>query len=147
MKNSIYRSLILVVSVLLLFVSCLKEGHVAYRFEVKNATSEPMTVYLSSWGDYKMYINGIYDSKYKFHDMEIIQPHSSLIFSIVVGDDPNPSEIPATLIPAWGYISSIEYDNIKIDKEYFRNKENWKIDVIHQINGTFTQIELVVAYD
>lgn len=125
--------------------SCVKEGHVCYRFEIYNSTDTQMTINLSSWGKYSMYINGMYSSDYKFHKTENIQPYSSLIFSGDVGDDPDPHVIPTSLTPAWEYILSIECDGIEIPKEYFSNPDNWELNVGHQINGTFTHIGLLIS--
>ena len=127
--------------------SCVKEGHVSYRFEVYNATETPMTIHLSSWGGYSMYVNGMYDSKYKFHQMETIIPHSSLIFSKEVGDNPDPYTIPTSLTPPWEYITAIEINGITIPKAYFTNRENWELGVATQMNGTFTSISLIITPD
>lgn len=142
------KQVIKLLTVLILVIitsSCVKEGHVCYRFEVYNTTDTPMTVHLSSWGNYSMYINDLYDSKYKFHEVETIKPYSSLIFSTEVGDDPNPNEIPSSLIPAWEYITAIECNGITISKEYFTNPTNWELSVAPQINGTFTSISLNIS--
>ena len=104
-----------------------------------------MTVNLSSWGKYTMFINGLYDSKYKFHKVETIEPHSSLIFNREVGDDPDPYTIPSSLTPAWEYITTIECDGVTIPKEYFTNRENWELNVANQLNGTFTIINLCIS--
>lgn len=126
--------------------SCVKEGHVMYSFEVYNLTKDkPMTVHLSSWGGYTMYINGLYDSDYKFHEVVTINPRSDLGFTKSVGDDPNPRTIPASLTPAWEYITAIECDGVSIPKEYFGNPENWEIQPAFQINGTFSEIRLEIT--
>lgn len=100
---------------------------------------------MSSWGSYAMFINSIYDSKYKFHEEETIKPHSSLIFSTEVGDDPDPFEIPSSLTPAWEYITAIKCNGVTIPKEYFANRKNWELGVAPQINGTFTSIDLYIS--
>lgn len=126
--------------------SCVKEGHVQYSFEVYNLTKDkPMMVHLSSWGGYTMYINGIYDSGYRFHKEETIKPNSYLMFAKSVGDDPNPFAIPASLTSAWEYITAIACDGVSIPKEYFCNPENWEIQPAFQINGTFTNITLLIT--
>lgn len=125
--------------------SCVKKDHVCYRFEVYNATDTPITVRLSSWGSYQMYINGTYDSKYKFHAEETINSNSSLIFSIEVGDNPDPKKIPSSLTPAWEYITAIECNGVAIPKAYFANRENWELNVAPQINGTFTSVGLLIS--
>lgn len=127
--------------------SCVKEGHVNYRFEVHNATEMPMTIHLSSWGGYNMYVNGMYDSKYKYHEIETINSHSSLIFSKEVGDDPDPYHIPTSLTLAWEYITAIDINGVTIPKAYFANRKNWELSVATQINGTFTSIRLIITPD
>lgn len=122
--------------------SCVKEGHICYRFEIYNNTGMPMTVSLSSWGGYTMSINGMYDSSYKFHEVEVIKPYSSLMFSKTVGGDPAPYGIPPSLTPAWEYITAIDCNGVAIPKEYFANRENWETNVAWQINGTFMHIVL-----
>ena len=136
--------LFIIVVIVGLVSSCVKENHVCYRFEVCNVTETPITIHLSSWGGYSMYINEMYDSKYKFHDLETIEPHSSLIFSTEVGGDPDPYKIPSSLIPAWKYITAIECGGEAIAKEYFNDPENWKLSVARQMNGTFTHIRLLI---
>lgn len=125
--------------------SCVKKGYVCYRFEVCNATDAPMTVHLSSWGRYTVSINGMYDSGCKFHDVETIKSGASLIFNAQVGDNPNPHEIPSSIVPAWNYIVAIECNEKTIPKEYFSNRENWELNVANQINGTFSEIRLVIT--
>ena len=136
---------IFILSFIMVMASCVKEGHVCYRFEIYNGTDTPMTINLSSWGKYSMYINNVYSSSYKFHRTENIESNSSLIFSGDVGDDPDPNVIPASLTPAWEYILSIECDGVEIPKEYFSNLNNWELNVANQINGTFTQISLLIS--
>lgn len=136
---------ILIMALSFMLSSCVKEGHVNYSFEVYNATKTPMTVHLSSWGNYTMYINGMYDSAYKFHEVESIVPGSYLMFSASVGDDPDPWHIPASLTPAWEYITAIECGGVTIPKAYFSNQENWELNPAFQINGTFTTINLVIT--
>ena len=138
---------LLIFAFIFIVSSCVKEGCVCYRFEVYNLTNTPMTVHLSSWGSYSMYINGLYSSKYKFHEVETIQSKSSLIFSAEVGDDPDPYQIPASIIPAWEHIVAIECNGVAIPKEYFSNPENWEINVANQINGTFSNISLYISTD
>ena len=125
--------------------SCVKEGHVCYRFEIYNGTDTPMTMNLSSWGNYIMFINGIYNSEYKFHPTEAIKSHSSLIFDKIVGDDPDPYAIPTSLTLPWEYIKSIECDGVEIPKEYYSNINNWDLGVARQINGVFSGIKLVIT--
>jgi len=125
--------------------SCVKEGHVCYRFDIYNGTDTPMTINLSSWGNYNIYINGMYDSEYKFHPTEAIAAHSSLMFDKSVGDNPDPYAIPASLTPPWEYITSIECGGVVIPKEYYSNINNWDFGVASQINGTFTHIELLIT--
>ncbi len=144
MKKWINFKFLAILALTIIASSCVKEGHVCYRFGVFNVTDMPMTVHLSSWGKYSMYINGMYDSTYKFHEVETIKPHSSIIFSTEVGDNPDPYEIPSSIIPAWQYITSIECNGVAIPKEYFTNKEKWEIGVANQINGIFTSISLSV---
>lgn len=117
-----------------------------YSFQVRNHIEDkPITVRLSSWGGYTMYINGIYDSDYKFHEVVTINPRSDLGFSKSVGDDPNPFAIPTSLTPAWEYITAIECDGVSIPKEYFGNPQNWEIQPGFQINGTFTEIKIEIT--
>lgn len=142
MKRAIKLFAILALTVIA--SSCVKEGHVCYRFEIYNATDAPMTVTISSWGGYNIYINDMYDSDYKFHEVETIQSHSSLMFSTEVGDDPDPCRIPSSLVPAWEYITAIECNGVTIPKAYFTNQENWELNVASQINGTFTLINLYI---
>ncbi len=126
--------------------SCTKEGHVSYSFEVYNQTEDTsLTVSLSSWGGYMMYINGMYDSGYKFHQEEAIRPNSSLGFAKSVGDAPDPYKIPSSLTPPWEYITAIECDGVSIPKEYFGNPANWEIQPAFQINGTFSYITLLIT--
>lgn len=125
--------------------SCVKEGHVCYRFEVFNLTDAPMTVRLSSWGVYQMYINGTYNSKHRFQSEETIHANNSLIFSTEVGDEPDPFEIPASLTPAWEHIVSISCNGIDIPKAYFADRGHWDLSSVNQINGTFTIITLVIT--
>lgn len=126
--------------------SCTKEGHVPYSFGIYNQTDTPITVHLSSWGDYTMYINGEYNSKYKFHEKEIINPHSFLMFTKVVADNPNPREIPPSLTPAWEYITEIECGGMTIPKEYFTNLENWDYQATTiSIAGKGTNINLWIT--
>lgn len=136
---------LLILALALATCSCVKEGHVCYRFVVLNATSEPMNVRLSSWGKYTMYINGQYDSRHKFTEVETIDPNSTLIFDVQIGDDPDPNVIPSSLTPAWEYIESIEIDGVRIPKEYYANRDNWDLAVLNQINGTFTKIGLAIT--
>lgn len=147
-QTAIFRKQIvklLMLTLVFILSSCVKEGYVNYSFKVHNATKIPMTVHLSSWGNYTMYINGMYDSAYKFHKMESIEPGSYLMFSTSVGDDPDPWHIPASLTPAWEYITAIECTGVIIPKEYFSNRENWELNPAFQINGTFTIISLVIT--
>lgn len=141
--NRVGKFLILVLAITA--SSCVKEGHVCYRFQVYNTTDIPMTVHLSSWGEYAVYINDLYDSQYKFHQMETIKSGSSLIFDTQVGDNPDPYEIPLSIIPAWEYVVAIECNGVTIPKEYFSNRENWEFNVANQINGTFSEINLNVS--
>lgn len=136
--------LFLIISLAIIVSSCVKEDHVCYRFEVYNTSNAPITIHLSSWGNYSMYINDMYDSKYKFHEVETIKPQSSLTFSIEVGDNPNPYKIPSSLTPAWEYVTAIECNGETIPKEYFANLDNWELSVANQINGTFTSIRLYI---
>jgi len=92
-----------------------------------------------------MYINGSYDSRHKFQEFETIKPGSQLLFETQVGDDPDPWEIPPSLTPAWDYIVAIECNGVTIPKEYFSNRENWELNVINQINGTFTHVDIVIS--
>lgn len=145
-QKAIYRIHILKLFILAFMLSsCVKEGHVAYRFELFNATGSPMIVHLSSWGRYSVSVNGLYDSSHKFHEKETITSHSSLIFETQVGFDPDPWQIPLSLTPAWEYVKSIECNGVTIPKEYFSNLENWDLGVANQINGTFTIISLVIS--
>lgn len=137
--------LITILALTILISSCVKEGYVCYRFQVYNLTETSLKIHLSSWGSYQMYINDMYDSKYKFHDVEMIQPNSSLIFSTEVGDEPDPLKIPPSLIPAWEYITAIECNGVAIPKEYFTNPKNWELSTAPQINGTFTHITLYIS--
>ena len=107
--------------------SCQKEGNVCYRFEIYNGTEKPMTMNLSSWGNYIVFINGIYNSEYKFHPTEAIESHSSLIFDKNVEDNPDPYAIPSSLTLPWEYIKSIECDGVEIPKEYYSNINNWDL--------------------
>lgn len=141
MKTRIFIALLLLVTI----SSCVKEGHVAYRFEIFNATDMHMTVHLSSWGRYTVAVNGLYDSAYKFHEKETITSYSSLSFETQVGDDPDPWQIPMSLTPAWEYLESIECNGVTIPKEYFSNRENWELNPAFQINGTFTHISITIT--
>lgn len=134
-----------ILALIVIVSSCSKEDHVCYHFEVHNATETPMTVNISSWGSYIMYINGVYNSKYKFHEVETIKPHSSLTFSIEVGDNPDPVGIPSSLTPAWEYITAIECDGVSIPKEYFANPENWESSFAALISGKFKSITLCIS--
>ncbi|MFY1612625.1 hypothetical protein ACOMSG_07225 [Macellibacteroides fermentans] len=125
--------------------SCQKEGNVCYRFEIYNGTEKPMTMNLSSWGNYIMFINGIYNSEYKFHPTEAIESHSSLIFDEIVEDNPDPYAIPSSLTLPWEYIKSIECDGVEIPKEYYSNINNWDFGVAHQINGIFSKFTLTIT--
>lgn len=137
--------LITILALTILISSCVKEGYVCYRFQVYNLTDTSLKIHLSSWGSYQMYINDMYDSRYKFHDVETIQPNLSLIFSTEVGDEPDPLKIPPSLIPAWEYITAIECNGVSIPKEYFTNPKNWELNTAMQINGTFTHITLYIS--
>lgn len=144
MKSSVKFSFILLLIGVL--SSCVKEGHVCYSFEVYNQTGDsPLTVSLSSWGGYTMYINGMYESGYKFHQEEAIRPNSYLGFVKSVGDDPDPNKIPSSLTPAWEYITAMECGGVSIPKEYFGNPANWEIQPAFQINGTFSLITLRIT--
>lgn len=148
LKNTVMKRTIKIFVIFALAIiasSCTKENQVCYRFEVHNAINMPMTIRLSSWGNYEMYINNIFDSKYEFHEVEIINPHSGLIFSKTVGDDPDPYEIPLGLKPGWKYISAIECDGVSIPKAYFVNQENWERRVASQINGIFTIYSFIIS--
>ncbi|AGY53229.1 hypothetical protein BRDCF_p602 [Bacteroidales bacterium CF] len=92
-----------------------------------------------------MYINGTYSSDYKFHPTEAIKSHSSLIFDKIVGDNPDPYEIPSSLTLPWEYIKLIECDGVEIPKEYFSNINNWDLGVAHQITGTFSEYTLIIT--
>ena len=132
------KSAVKILFILLFFgvaSSCVKEGDVCYRFEIFNGTDKPMTMNLSSWGNYSMYINGTYSSDYKFHPTEAIKSHSSLIFDKIVGDNPDPYEIPSSLTLPWEYIKLIECDGVEIPKEYYSNINNW--DFGGNIGGYF----------
>lgn len=145
-KLCFMKSVVKIFFVLLLIVitsSCVKEGHVMYTFMVY--TEKPITVRLSSWGGYTMYVNGAYDSNYKFHEVVTIDPYSYLGFTKSVGDYPSASAIPASLTPAWEYIIAIECEGVSIPKEYFKNPQNWEIQPAFQINGTFTDIRLDIT--
>lgn len=139
------KRIFIVIALAIMSVSCVKEGHVCYRFEIVNATEKDMTVRLSQWGNYAMYINLVYDSEYSFHEVETIKAHSSLIFSTDVGDNPDPRSIPPSITPAWEYIKAIECNGVAIDKEYFTDIKNWELAAVSQINGKFTMITLVVT--
>lgn len=145
MKTFQLFNLLIALAVILTFTSCVEEGHVCYRFEIHNSTDGPMKINLSSWGEYSVYINGTYDSTYKFHEEETINPHSHLTFSKEIGDDPDPYKIPASLTPAWEYITAITCNGVSIPKEYFTDEKNWKLNVAYQINGTFTSIGLNIT--
>ncbi|WP_446787280.1 hypothetical protein [Macellibacteroides fermentans] len=125
--------------------SCQKEGDVCYRFEIYNGTEKTMTMNLSSWGNYIMFINGIYNSEYKFHPTEAIESHSSIIFDEIVEDNPDPYAIPSSLTLPWEYIKSIECDGVEIPKEYYSNINNWDFGVVHQINGIFSKFTLIIT--
>lgn len=133
-----------ILTLALIMASCTKEDSVSYRFEVQNLTDTSITVKLSSWGSYNIAINGMFDSKYKFQEVETIKPNGSLTFSKNVGGNSEPYEIPSSLTPAWEYITAIECDGVTIPKEYFTKRENWELNVEHQINGTFTYIKLYI---
>lgn len=139
--------MIFVIVLLFALSSCLDEDSVEYRFEIANTTETPMEIHLSSWGGYTMYINEMYDSKYKFHEVETIHPHSSIIFSKVVGNNPEARNIPNSLIPPWNYITSITCNGVIIPKEYYANQDNWEINVAYQLNGTFTHIDFYITQE
>ena len=139
-KRILNLSFIFTLSIIL--SSCDKEGYVSYCFDVNNTTDMPMTVHLSSWGDYQMFINGFNDPKYKFHESEDIKPYSYLGFVVYVSDDSDSYEIPSSLIPAWEYITAIECDGVTIPKEYFCDQENWEFSVSRSPFSGMTSINL-----
>lgn len=79
--------------------------------------------------------------------MEAIRTRWTLIISTEVGDEPNPYEIPASVTPAWKYITAIECNGVAIPKEYFTNAENWELSTTSPINGTFTHINLYISQE
>ena len=92
-KRQIGRS-ILWLCIIFLLPSCrLEEDEVQYNFIIHNATETPISIGLSSWGAYHVYIDGMYDSRHKFSECETISPHNDMQFSQIVGGNPNPSEI------------------------------------------------------
>ena len=74
-KRQIGRS-ILWLCIIFLLPSCrLEEDEVQYNFIIHNATETPISIGLSSWGAYHVYIDGTYDSRHKFSECETISPH------------------------------------------------------------------------
>ena len=91
---------ILCACMIFLLSSCrMEEDEVQYNFIIHNATETPITIELSSWGAYHVYIDGMYDSRHKFSESETISPNNNMQFSQIVGDNPNPHEIPSSVVP------------------------------------------------
>lgn len=125
--------------------ACVKKGHVGYEFIVYNETEVDMKVHLTSWGRYTMYINGSYDSRHKFQEVETIEPRNSLVFYAEVGGDPDPAVMPASLVMPWAYITAIECNGISVPSSYFSWPDNWENAVLHQINGTYSRWGLIIT--
>lgn len=128
--------------------SChLENDEVQYNFIIHNTTETPVTLTLSSWGAYHIYIDGTYDSRHKFSKQETISPHNFIQFSQIVDDNPDAGEISLSIIPVWEYITSIECGGVSIPKEFFANRTNWDISVARQINGVFSDVQFVITPD
>lgn len=129
----------------ILLSACVKEGHVGYSFIVYNRTETDMKINLTSWGNYTMYINELYNSRHKFQEVETIKSRHTLVFYTEVGDEPDPAVLPASLTMPWVYITAIECDGVSIPYSYFTNPDNWENSVAHQINGTYSDWALVIT--
>lgn len=144
-KRQIGRS-ILWLCIIFLLPSCrLEEDEVQYNFIIHNATETPISIGLSSWGAYHVYIDGMYDSRHKFSECETISPHNDMQFSQIVGGNPNPSEIPSSVVPAWEYITAMKCGGVSIPRSFFTDRANWETSVAFQINGTFSETVFVIT--
>ena len=123
----------------------MEEDEVQYNFIIHNATETPITIELSSWGAYHVYIDGMYDSRHKFSESETISPNNNMQFSQIVGDNPNPHEIPSSVVPAWKYITAMKCGGVSIPRSFFTDRANWETSVAFQINGTFSEIVFVIT--
>ena len=146
---------ILCACMIFLLSSCrMEEDEVQYNFIIHNATETPITIELSSWGAYHVYIDGMYDSRHKFSESETISPNNNMQFSQIVGDNPNPHEIPSSVVPAWEYITAMKcggvsiprsFLGVSIPRSFFTDRANWETSVAFQINGTFSEIVFVIT--
>ena len=137
---------ILCACMIFLLSSCrMEEDEVQYNFIIHNATETPITIGLSSWGAYHVYIDGMYDSRHKFSESETISPNNNMQFSQIVGDNPNPHEIPSSVVPAWEYITAMKCGGVSIPRGFFTDRANWETSVAFQINGTFSEIVFVIT--
>ena len=66
-------------------------------------------------------------------------------FSQIVGDNPNPHEIPSSVVPAWKYITAMKCGGVSIPRSFFTDRANWETSVAFQINGTFSEIVFVIT--
>ena len=124
---------ILCACMIFLLSSCrMEEDEVQYNFIIHNATETPITIELSSWGAYHVYIDGMYDSRHKFSESETISPNNNMQFSQIVGGNPNPSEI-------------LKCGGVSIPRSFFTDRANWETSVAFQINGTFSEIVFVIT--
>ena len=117
---------ILCACMIFLLSSCrMEEDEVQYNFIIHNATETPITIELSSWGAYHVYIDGMYDSRHKFSESETISPNNNMQFSQIVGDNPNPHEIPSSVVPAWEYITAMKCGGVSIPRSFFTDRANF----------------------
>ena len=119
---------ILCACMIFLLSSCrMEEDEVQYNFIIHNATETPITIELSSWGAYHVYIDGMYDSRHKFSESETISPNNNMQFSQIVGDNP------------------MKCGGVSIPRSFFTDRANWETSVAFQINGTFSEIVFVIT--
>ena len=127
---------ILCACMIFLLSSCrMEEDEVQYNFIIHNTTETPITIELSSWGAYHVYIDGMYDSRHKFSESETISPNNNMQFSQIVGDN----------LPAWEYITAMKCGGVSIPRSFFTDRTNWETSVAFQINGTFSEIVFVIT--
>ena len=144
-KKQMSRGILWLCLIFLLSSCHLEEDEVQYNFVIYNWTETPVELTLSSWGAYHVYIDGMYDSRRKFSEQETISPGNYMQFSQIVGDNPNPHEIPSSVVPAWEYITAMKCGGVSIPRSFFTDRANWETSVAFQINGTFSEIVFVIT--